>query len=446
MIETGRSPTEPAVSRKLLFLTPFAPDLQGSHGGAKACAAIIDMLAMHHRVQLLYLAPDGDDPPRQLPSGCEHVEAIPIATRVRRSRGSLFRTFETIASLWRKPSWVEETFSPLAAQRMAEVTKRFEPDDVHFEFHVMAQYIETVRAAFNGAKCIVTEHEPGIVADSGPSTNLPLRRRIGDALRRSAWKRFEREALRASDAVIMFTQHDAGAIRGLLGSECPDIRIIPLRLPQNLRQARGDAKRNQSDFLFVGNFIHPPNADAARRLVRNIFPLIQREMPEATLTIVGPNPPQDLVDAGSKRITVTGWVEDPSVYLAGASVILVPLRQGGGLRVKMLEACGAGKAIVASSTALQGLSLEHGRNVMAAETDEEFASTAIALTADSEARAQLERASRRWWEDEHNSERWLAQYEELYASLDRRPDATSGPGRRGRPATPGRGSAVTRSR
>ena len=60
---------------------------------------------------------------------------------------------------------------------------------------------------------------------------------------------------------------------------------------------------------------------------------------------------------------MTGWVDDPSIYLAGATVVLVPLRQGGGLRVKMLEACAAGKAIVASPMAIEGLSLRHDEEV-----------------------------------------------------------------------------------
>jgi glycosyltransferase involved in cell wall biosynthesis len=169
--------------------------------------------------------------------------------------------------------------------------------------------------------------------------------------------------------------------------------------------------------VFVGNFRHPPNADAARRLVQNIFPMILRQLPEATLTIVGANPPQDLVDAASDRVAVTGWVNDPSIYLAGAKVVLVPLRQGGGLRVKMLEACAAGKAIVASPMAIEGLSLRHDEEVRIAKSDGEFAASAVALMAEPETRARLERASRRWWEDEHDVGRWSAQYADLYASL-----------------------------
>jgi glycosyltransferase involved in cell wall biosynthesis len=151
--------------------------------------------------------------------------------------------------------------------------------------------------------------------------------------------------------------------------------------------------------------------------MQSIFPMILRELPDARLTIVGANPPQDLVETATDGMTVTGWVDDPTTYLAAAAVVLVPLRQGGGLRVKMLEACAAGKAIIASPMAVEGLSLKDGEEVVIAETDEEFAARAVALMTHHEARTRLELASRHWWKDAHDVGRWLAQYAQVYESL-----------------------------
>jgi glycosyltransferase involved in cell wall biosynthesis len=404
-------------ARKILFLLPFAPDLRGSHGGARACAAIIAMLAPHHRLRVLYLAPVGAAPPRQLPAGCESIEPIAITPPARKKRGPRTRLLATLSSAWRLPGWVEEARSPAVTERIAEVAADFEPDIVHCEFHVMAQYIRTIRDAVPNAKCIVTEHEPGIVANVRRGAPLTLRQRMGDMLRRRSWARYERETLSASDAVIVFTRSDADAVSGLLGLDRPEIRIIPLRLPHGDSLPSTRDSRVESDFLFVGNFVHPPNADAARRLVTSIFPKILEKLPISSLTIVGPDPPDDIAAAASDRLTITGWVDDPAIYLAGAAVVLVPLREGGGLRVKMIDACAAGKAIIASPTAVEGLSLAHGHELILAETDEEFADRAVSLMSDPDERARLETASRRWWEDEQDVERWLAEYDDLYASL-----------------------------
>jgi glycosyltransferase involved in cell wall biosynthesis len=281
----------------------------------------------------------------------------------------------------------------------------------------MAEYIPAVRAASPNAGCVVTEHEPGISADLGRGS-LTFRQWLGRLARRRAWSRYERRVLRLADAIIVFTKSDEAALLDLLGSSGPPISIIPLRLPEaGGYPAKALPAAVRSDFIFVGNFRHPPNVDAAQRLLRSIFPMILRELPNATLSIVGADPPQNLVDAASDRMTVTGWVDDPLIYLAGAKVVLIPLRQGGGLRVKMLEACAAGKAIVASPMAVEGLSLRDGQEVVIAGTDEEFAARAVSLANDPAERDRLQRASRKWWEEEQDVGRWSAQYDEVYESL-----------------------------
>src|SRR4051812_18216330 len=87
--------------RKLLFLLPFAPDIRGSHGGTRACAAIISVLALHHHVRVLYLAPVDEHPPRELPTGCESIEPISVVSKARKKQGALMRLLATLGSAWR---------------------------------------------------------------------------------------------------------------------------------------------------------------------------------------------------------------------------------------------------------------------------------------------------------------------------------------------------------
>ena len=417
-LRSSKSPAPASERLKLLFLLPFAPDLRGSHGGARATAAIIDMLSQHHRTSALYLVGPGDPPPRQLPRGCEPMLAVSKQRHPPASAAAAARLLRAVGKFIRPdPRWVEECRSDEIASQMAAVVAKFQPDVVHVEFHVMAQYIPVIRAAWPRAAYVVTEHEPGVSADAARGASLGIRQRIGAIRRRRAWRRYERRTLPQADAIITFTESDAAAVRAMLAPSSPPIAVIPLRLPEDRSSTATALAPVRSDLLFVGNFLHPPNADAARRLVNSIFPMILRHLPAAKLTIVGPNVPDDVLAAQSDRVSLTGWVDDPSIYLAGTSVVLAPLRQGGGLRVKILEACAAGKAIVASPTALEGLSLRDGEQVMIAETDEEFARAAVALIEDSEARARLEAASRRWWEEEQDSARWYAEYAELYATL-----------------------------
>lgn len=411
---------------KLLFLVPFAPDLRGTHGGARATAAMIDLLGQHHRVRVLYLVDPHAGPPVKLVSRCEKLTPVKLDLAKLKQLGRRNKVARTLAELGGMPVWAEACQLRAVTEQIAAVAREFQPDIVHHEFHVMAQYIPVVRKAAPHARCLVTEHEPGIIADREGGAFLSLRKRLRNFTRNHSWRRYEKRTLPEADGVVVFTQNDALALSQLLGPAAPPIAVIPLRLPEQPDDRSAAKTPVESDLLFVGNFRHPPNADAARRLVHDIFPLIARRLPDATLTIVGVDPPDDVSAAASDKITVTGWVDDPSVYLAGAKVVMVPLRQGGGLRVKMLEACAAGKAIIASPTAVEGLGLVQGAQVMLAESDEEFAQKATMLLGDPEARARLEAGSLAWSNIEQDAGQWAAQYADFYATLLAAPRAANG--------------------
>jgi glycosyltransferase involved in cell wall biosynthesis len=172
-----------------------------------------------------------------------------------------------------------------------------------------------------------------------------------------------------------------------------------------------------ADVLFVGNFVHPPNIDAATRLVREIFPRVLGTHPDASLHVVGANPPPELRAASGRAVTITGRVPDPVPYIERAAVVAAPIRFGGGMRVKVLEALAAGKPLVASRLAVEGLELADGDQFVAAESDEEFADRICDLLADEPLRQRLGARAREWAVENLNWERSVAAYEDLYARL-----------------------------
>src|SRR5262249_58786719 len=110
--------------------------------------------------------------------------------------------------------------------------------------------------------------------------------------------------------------------------------------------------------VFVGNYMHPPNVDAALRLVQEIFPRIAAQRPDVRLALVGDRVPARLRRVAGPNVDVTGLVSDVAPYLDRAAVVTVPVTTGGGLRVKVVEALAAGKAPVASPLAVEGLAIE----------------------------------------------------------------------------------------
>jgi polysaccharide biosynthesis protein PslH len=174
--------------------------------------------------------------------------------------------------------------------------------------------------------------------------------------------------------------------------------------------------------LFYGSYSHPPNVDAARRLVKVIFPALHVRHPQLTLFLVGGEFPNDLRPSADQavvgqRIKVTGRVKEVTPYLDSAAVIAAPLRLGGGMRVKVMEALGLGKAVVASPRAAAGLAVENGREILLAESDEDFVAAIDHLLASPEERKRLASQARQWAVANLRWEHTLNAYEGLYRRL-----------------------------
>jgi polysaccharide biosynthesis protein PslH len=144
--------------------------------------------------------------------------------------------------------------------------------------------------------------------------------------------------------------------------------------------------------LFVGNFSYEPNVDAALYFCRDIFPLILKDVPNVKLFLVGNAPPSEICSLASNRhIEVSGRVPSLIPYYKHADVVVCPLRIGGGIKVKVLEALGHGKAIVSTSIGAQGLDLSTYRAVAVADEATDFAEIVVRLLVHPEERHTQER-------------------------------------------------------
>jgi glycosyltransferase involved in cell wall biosynthesis/aminoglycoside phosphotransferase (APT) family kinase protein len=404
--------------RRLLFMLAFPPRTDATHGGARAMANIMTALSGRHDVAAIYLRGEGEPPmdpvlrercavavevPRDAPPGLWSRVAYQARVLIARARGI--------------PGWPAYWGAGQFAGRAHRLVRQWQPDVVHFEFLAMGQFAEAL--ADRSALRVLTPHEPYSAAAEERAQlyrGLPrLRAKVESAL----WRRYERRVMRAMDAVVAFTERDVRALRAVAGNAV--VFRIPLGtvLPE---RAMDPLAVDRREVLFVGNFTHPPNADAALRLVRTIGPLLWARAPEARLVTVGPVPPDALRAAACERVIVTGEVDDVAPYLERAAVVAVPLRTGGGMRVKVLEALAAGKAVVASPRSLEGLDVRDGREVIVADSDADFADAIASLLQQPERRASLGAHARAWACDTFSDERWADAYDELYSRMDRSAD------------------------
>ena len=397
---------------RLLTLAPFPPRLDATHGGSRAIAELLARLGERHRVALLALRAAGEPPvDHGLRACCDLVREI---ERPSREAEGVAGDVRTVVGLLRgTPMWVSRWTVPAFRHAVIELAAEWKPDIVQAEYHVMAQYLPAVPA---GVPRVLRQLEPGAATASERGAD---RRGLGHAitlLDRRAWRGYEAWAMRIADVVAVLTQRDRDVLAPLAGRT--PLVVIPLGVPLPPRPAdpRG---RAPATVLFVGNFMHPPNQDAADRLVRGIFPRVRREVPEAELRIVGPDPGADLLAAAGAGVTVTGVVPDVAPHLEDAAVVVTPLRLGGGMRVKLAEALAAGKAVVATALAAEGLSVRDGRELVLAESDEAIAAAIVSLLRSPDRRAGLGGQARKWAESALGWEQPVAAFERLHGALAR---------------------------
>ena len=399
---------------RLLHLAPFAPRLDDVHGGGRVLAQLVARLAARHDVALLCIRGE-DEPPvdEVLRERCQLVEEFVPARRKSFRPARLWqRLGATLSRLRGIPGWVAHRHMPAFQARVQEVVRGSRPDVVQLEFHVMGQYLP----ALNGCSAprVLNQYEPGALAARHVWERSASAARVRTYLDLLAWRRYERRVVRAVDAIVVFTEQDRQAMESYAAH--PPIVTIPFGtvLPQ---EALSPAGHPPPSIVFVGNYGHPPNVDAAVRLVRGIFPLVCQRCPEAVLYLVGANPPAALLEAAAPNVVVTGYVPDLTQYVDRAAVVVAPLRHGGGMRVKVLEALAAGKAVVASPLAALGIAVSSGDQLVLAESDQEFSHQILQLLDNPGERAALAARARAWALTELGWERPVRAYEDLYRDL-----------------------------
>jgi glycosyltransferase involved in cell wall biosynthesis len=192
------------------------------------------------------------------------------------------------------------------------------------------------------------------------------------------------------------------------------ITVIPTGVDTDyFRPLPGDERPNH--LVFTGSLDWLPNDDGASYLLKNVLPRIRSEIPEATLCIAGRNPSSDLRALGRRYgVEVIGWVEDIRSCVREAAVYVVPLRVGGGTRLKIFEAMAMGKPIVSTTIGAEGLPVTDGENIILQDDSSEFAAAVVRLLRDPVARGRIGRAARKTVEESFT---WKASADEFDSAL-----------------------------
>ena len=211
--------------------------------------------------------------------------------------------------------------------------------------------------------------------------------------------RYEQSAVQKFDHVIAVSEHD----RSLMGAwtSLSRITVVPTGVDLSRFQTQGSqsqgisisAGANAPLVMFVGAMDWPPNMDGVEYFCAEVWPAVRAKVPEAQFRVVGRNPVARIQKLASDSVQVTGSVPSVVEHLREAAVVIVPLRIGGGTRLKIYEAMAAGKAVVSTTIGAEGLDVHHGKDIWLADNAKAFGDAIVSLLRDQNLRERYEKAA-----------------------------------------------------
>lgn len=269
--------------------------------------------------------------------------------------------------------------SPALAAAARDLAARGRVDVWHCEWTPYAQVLrDALDGGLSAAKWVVMAHNVESViwrryveAEANPMKRWYVRRQW------HKFERFERWAYAAATAAVAVSPDDAALMRERFGVRAP--QVVENGVDTAFFRPQRDVDRDPSRFLFLGSLDWRPNLDAVRQLLDDIFPRVRFVLPNATLALVGRHPPGWLRAraAATPGVELHADVPDVRPFLATCGALAVPLRIGGGSRLKILEALASGTPVVSTQVGAEGLALTPGRDYVRADGAEAFAAALV---------------------------------------------------------------------
>jgi sugar transferase (PEP-CTERM/EpsH1 system associated) len=374
---------------KILFLTPELP-YPPDRGASIRSFNLIKNLAPRHEIHLLSFSSKESDLAEAGPllDLCSQIETLPTPHR---------STIQRLLSIFLSPlpDMALRLPSSQFEFKLKTLLKEGGFDLVQVEAIEMARYIPTVIASHRPPRLIFDDiNAEYLLQKRALEIDLRHLRWLGAAYSLIQWqklRRYEAWACRQADHVITVSEADREALRRLL----PDLSVSVVPNGVDTQYYQPTEEEPDGSLVFTGKMDFRPNVDGVLWFFERVWPLVKKGIPQVRLLVVGRNPSPRLSPLlQDPQVKVTGFVPDVRPYIAQANIYLVPLRMGGGTRLKVLEAMAMGKAIVSTSLGCEGIEVTE-REVAIADEPQEFAQRLLELWDDRERRNALGRAARR---------------------------------------------------
>jgi sugar transferase (PEP-CTERM/EpsH1 system associated) len=395
---------------KILFITPdlpFPPD----NGGRMRTFGFLKELSNRHVVSLLSFHRSDDDTENieELREICTQVLTVPLTKRQLRKNK---RMVQLRSIFQRMPYQYLSHYSQMMQQQISQLTDKHDFDIIQVEFSQMGYY-DLPSNSVN----ILDQHniEAEILYRTYRTENSSIRK-LYNYIEWKKFKQTEIDLCHKFAACLTTSDHDKDILKR--SSPSLTVQVIPNGVDSTFFKPYKRTTSNRNVILFTGTINYFPNTDGLKYFLKEIFPIIQREIPSTQFVIAGKNPPPEILEYSiDPHIEVTGYVKDIRECFSKASIVVVPLRIGGGTRLKILEAMAMGVPVVSTSVGAEGLDVMLGEDILIEDTPTLFAKAVVELINDGKKREKMARAARYLVENKYDWNLIGHKLEETYKGL-----------------------------
>ena len=360
---------------RILFLSGWYPD-PPNNGSKLRIINLLRGLAQRHEVTLLSFSdePRVDMAPSELHTLCHKIEIVPANQFMPQSWYARLGFFSVT------PRSVMATRSAEMEKRLGEMLGNGRYDLIIASQLGPADY----RDCFQGIPALLEEVEVALLHERFTQA-VTLRDRVRHGLTWAKQKRYLNKLLADFRACTVASEKEKELLVELVPGY-QNVEVIPNCI--NLSEYESICETPKTGrLIFTGSFRYHANHDAMNWFLKDIYPLIQAEEPGIQLTVTGDHANLPLPSA--KNVTLTGFVDDIRPLIASSWISLVPLRVGGGTRLKILEAMALCTPVVSTTKGAEGLAAQHGEHLLIADTPQAYATAVVQLLRDPELRQKL---------------------------------------------------------
>ena len=389
-------------------VVPYPPD----SGPKIKTYNVLRYLAERHDVHLVSFVrtPAEEANAQALRRFCAGVATVPLRRSRARDAGYLLRSFVT-----GRPFLIERDASTAMRDTVWGMICRHDFDAVHADQLSMAQFAVDLPVPTR----VLDEHNAvwTIVRRSARNEGPGPRRLLMEL----EWRRlrgYEGKVCRDFDLVTVVSTQDYLALAEAAQSIFPT-KVIPIAVDCD-EMAFTPRTAEARELLSLATMFYPPNVEGVRWFATEVFPIVRGRLRDARLNIVGSRPPEEItrLQRPDSGIAVTGYVPDLDPVLRKCGVMVVPVRSGSGMRVKILEAFARGIPVVSTSVGVEGIDARPGEHLLVADTPEEFAEAVTLLLTEPARAALLAQRAREAVESRYDWRTALRGLDEVYPSGD----------------------------